>query len=121
MIAVAVIAAVLALGIEGFRLKRFRDECLTKAAAYAELEQFSRNMGGHFQKLAADADRAAAESSSQSSAEAFRREAAQDRVVAASYSERAVRLSARKQKFRRAAKRPWRSVEPDGPERMKAE
>jgi hypothetical protein len=70
-------------------------------------------------QVAGDDERAAAKPPFPSSGEILRRVAVQWQEEAASLTERAAYHSALKQKYRQAADRPWRSIEPDGPEPMR--
>jgi hypothetical protein len=137
MIAVAVIATVLGAGIEGMRLKRFRDQYLHRAKIHAYLEQSLLGTEAIAGKAAAATERLTAEglelvekrargaqsavdpAFNQTSIELYKWEqriASEYREIAARYAKLAAHHSALKKKYRRAADRPWSSVEPDGPE-----
>jgi len=140
MIGVAVIAVVLGVGAETWRLTRFRQQYLLNADIHALLEQNCLLNQRLLKTSAASSDRisemrsdlsrfSTGETQSatttklnqllilmQNYAELLNRDNAGWRDRAAKYAENAAYHAALKEKYRRAADRPWLSVEPDGPE-----
>ncbi len=137
MVAVAVLALILGGSLEAIRLKRYRDECLTRAATHAESERYSRGMEHMAREMAETAESflailqrwtvsrgsflrmttiiREAERKRAELAEQQKRSAADERGQEARYAEYAAYHEALKRKYLRAAARPWQSVEPDPP------
>jgi hypothetical protein len=130
MIAVAVIASVLGIGIEGMRLKRARDSCFVRCGKYAELERIylilerlyrseatlNQQEAALRERFAALHEQVAARRTPRSSAAGSRQNAANALARAIKIAEIAAYYTALKQKYRQAADRPCSPVEPDGPE-----
>jgi hypothetical protein len=137
MIAVAVIASVLGIGIEGMRLKRARDshfvrcgkyaerkrlylilerQCRSEAALYEQEAALHEQLAALHEQVAALHEQVAARRTPRSSAAGSRQNAANALARAIKIAEIAAYYTALKQKYRQAADRPCSPVEPDGPE-----
>jgi Tfp pilus assembly protein PilF len=145
MLAVALIAIVLGVGIEAVRLKRLRDQFEARANVHAQLELFYRNAEKSKRESAvqSEADRAAtlslldmslqerpslgkrsgeinklrveARDRLKAQTESEKLEAAEAQDQAAKFAYYAAYHDVLKQKYLRASELPWRSVEPDPP------
>ena len=143
MIAIAVMAIALGVGIEVMRLKRFRDQFLAKAkeheawaAMYSNWEEHEHRMAAIEQEFAArwskhlDRQKRLVDKSRspeiedrvdestkrlRTFAEARERDALEARSRLVKFANYAAYHAALKQKYLRASERPWRSVEPDPP------
>jgi tetratricopeptide (TPR) repeat protein len=143
MVAVAIFAVALGVGIELIRLKRFRDHFAEQARDhglweifYSNMEQSSRETAAVFensiemttgllegQKRHPRATLSAAieeridngTKELRSHAEEFKRYEVREREQQSRFAQSAAYHAALKQKYLRAARRPWRFVEPDPP------
>jgi tetratricopeptide (TPR) repeat protein len=142
MVAVAVLALFLGGSLEVIRLKRFRDECLKRAATHAESERYSLEMEQHdrqwaeriegsfgtTQRFLASLEGTLSRASARlkptivdqqkrftEAAEQEKRDAAKWRGDATRDAESAAYHGALKRKYLRAAARPWWPIEPDPP------